>query len=456
MMKSCGRVQVLSSHLEGGNAGRASAARSERMGRFVAEYHSQGDHRAGTDVDEANAVWLASKIRDVGAEPTLVRFPIIRRSILSAALTLTDAAGSLRVLDGLPAFDCAEYTPVDGLVGTLGGVGSGADFLLCDYQGAQLPEIEGRRSGEFKGIVAVHCPPAPPATGCAGGLAAANAEAFEHPFGPPLLLVDSRHRALLAAAAAGGRLVRLCCCMSPSESEEESSGANATGVNVEVEVPGTDPSLPPVLVITPRSGWWGCAVERGAALAAWLELVGAAAAAASAEASAYAARPARTVLFTANTGHELGHLGNREFGRRRPGFVKRAHLCLHLGANWGAASAMRSPMAASAASPSTAASSFVAQVSGPDTRELLLRALGETALHEPAGVLVASEHGRPVGEAREIFDAGGRFVSFIGVEFAEFHTRGDLPAKCDLGALGRMVEGMGHILRSACGDSSHD
>jgi hypothetical protein len=36
-------------------------------------------------------------------------------------------------------------------------------------------------------------------------------------------------------------------------------------------------SLAPVVVITPRSGWWACASERGPGIAAFIELARAAA-----------------------------------------------------------------------------------------------------------------------------------------------------------------------------------
>ena len=57
-----------------------------------------------------------------------------------------------------------------------------------------------------------------------------------------------------------------------------------------------------------RSGWWGCASERGGGLACWLEIMRA----------MCAARPVRDTLFLASSGHELGHLGLDAFIQRRP------------------------------------------------------------------------------------------------------------------------------------------
>ena len=92
------------------------------------------------------------------------------------------------------------------------------------------------------------------------------------------------------------------------------------------EVAGRDGTLDPVVVITPRSGWWRCAAERGGGLACWLEAIRAMA----------EARPARRVQFLASSGHELGHLGLDEFLLANPRLVGTAYAWVHLGANIGA------------------------------------------------------------------------------------------------------------------------
>src|SRR5205085_9900985 len=91
--------------------------------------------------------------------------------------------------------------------------------------------------------------------------------------------------------------------------------------------PGTNKGAAPLVVMTPRSGWWNCASERGGGLACWLEIMRA----------ARDAAPARDILFVASSGHELGHLGLDSFIERRPGLVSAARTWIHLGANIGAA-----------------------------------------------------------------------------------------------------------------------
>jgi hypothetical protein len=47
----------------------------------------------------------------------------------------------------------------------------------------------------------------------------------------------------------------------------------AQAFNVVTVVAGTNRSAAPLVVMTPRSGWWWCASERGGGLACWLEIM---------------------------------------------------------------------------------------------------------------------------------------------------------------------------------------
>jgi len=85
------------------------------------------------------------------------------------------------------------------------------------------------------------------------------------------------------------------------------------------------------VVMTPRSSWWQSTAERGGGLVCWLESLRA----------LIAAPPACNVIFTANSGHELGHLGLDDFMVRRPGWERPISeggaTWIHFGANIGAA-----------------------------------------------------------------------------------------------------------------------
>src|SRR5205085_1729769 len=105
--------------------------------------------------------------------------------------------------------------------------------------------------------------------------------------------------------------------------------------NVVAELPGRRRAEPPLVVMTPRSGWWHSTAERGGGIVCWLESLRA----------LIAQPPAGTVVFTANSGHELGHLGLDDFVARRPG-CEAASSWVHFGANLGAAGGDLSVMSA--------------------------------------------------------------------------------------------------------------
>jgi hypothetical protein len=71
----------------------------------------------------------------------------------------------------------------------------------------------------------------------------------------------------------------------------------ARACNVVTKVVGLDQSLPPLVVMTPRSGWWNCAAERGGGIVCWLEIMQA----------VHSDGPMRDVYFVASSGHELVH-----------------------------------------------------------------------------------------------------------------------------------------------------
>jgi hypothetical protein len=150
-------------------------------------------------------------------------------------------------------------------------------------------------------------------------------------------------------------------------------------------VSGTNKSLAPLVVMTPRSGWWWCASERCGGLACWLEIMRA----------MRDAKPARDVLFVASSGHELGHLGIDTFIERRPRLVPDAKAWIHLGANIGAAQGPGNNL----------------QASDDGMEAMMAEAMTDAGLRIdrrlPRGVV-------PRGEAENVNRGGGRYVSIIG------------------------------------------
>ena len=173
---------------------------------------------------------------------------------------------------------------------------------------------------------------------------------------------------------------------------------NATSAsNVVAELKGSGGALPPIVVMTPRSGWYSCASERGGGIACWLEIM-----------RGLRETPLkRSVLFfVASSGHELGHLGIDAYIEKRPEIVTRSAAWLHLGANIGAATELNNNL-----------------LQARDDE--LDRALSDAMTK--AGLRVARRAPRsnvPAGEAEAIDRGGGRYVSTIGGNQL-FHNRAD-------------------------------
>jgi hypothetical protein len=225
-----------------------------------------------------------------------------------------------------------------------------------------------------------------------------NAYRFAEPYGVPVVQVASTDGSWLHEAATRGDRATVVA---------HAVRVPDTAANVTATVRGRVADLPPVVVMTPRSGWWHCASERGGGLACWLETIRAAA----------AARPSRTIEFVASSGHELGHLGLDAFIAERKPLVTSAAAWIHLGANIGAAGGrMR------------------LQASDDQLEERASAALAR------AGTSIADRVARrtvPAGEARNIHVAGGRYVSMLG-SGPYFHSLTDRwPAVVDVPALAR-------------------
>ena len=346
-------------------AGRSESVQ-QRIGAIIGAYAEQGFHRTGTAVDLKSGEWLADEVRGVGLEPELEGFTLSRVDPVDASLTVNG-----RRIEGLPLFD-GGFTAAAGIEGQLGGLGSDAAIAFTEMapNGAEAGALgEARRSGRHKAIVAI-------TRGGRPGFCPSNADRFMRPFGPPVLQVAAEEAAFLADGARQGSNVLLTAHVERTPVQ---------AFNVVASVAGTDRSAAPLVVMTPRSGWWWCASERGGGLACWLEIMRA----------VRAAAPARDVLFVASSGHELGHLGLDAFIGRRPGIVTVAKAWIHLGANIGAAQGPGNNL----------------QASDDEMETMLAEAL------TGAGLRIDRRHPRgvvPRGEAENVHRGGGRYISIIG------------------------------------------
>ena len=363
-----------------------------RVARIVREYDSQGDHRTGSPVDAESGRWLADRVDDAGIVPEIEWMGF---SCIDIRAAYVEIGG--RRAEGVPLFD-GGFTDAAGVAGTLGaldgagtiGIGhvgprAGADFHAYRRQTAQQAAVTVTGG---------------PANGVPEGLALLNAPDFKAPFGPPVLQVASRHRKWLADAAAAGAAARVVAHVTRRPEEV---------FNVTATLRGTEPSLAPLFVMTPRSGWWTCASERGGGIAVWLEMI---------RGMAAAPTPRRTTVFLASTGHELGHYGLEEFLRTRSRLVRGAHAWIHLGANFGAA----------------VGAGPLLQASTSELQNHALEALGRTG-ESSAGRRPAGEP--PAGEARHIHAGGGTYLSIVGDNGLFHHPWDRWPDAVDVDRIAR-------------------
>jgi hypothetical protein len=352
-----------------------AATPQQRLAQVVRAYDAQGIHRTATTVDTDSAHWLAGQLRQAGVESGVETFTIQR---IDLNQTFLEVAGHR--IPGVPLFD-ASFTPAAGIAGSIGPAGSASEIGLItatpmastDHPGPLRAALD----GPHKAVAII-------TQGGRPGLSLINAARFLSPAGVPSLQVSSLDGAFLQQQAAAGANIRLVAT---------AQRRPAAALNVVGTVRGTDPTVAPLVVMTPRSGWWHCAGERAGGIGAWLEVAR----------TVSATKPVRDVHFLASSGHELGQIGLDAYLATRPTLDRSAALWVHFGANIGASQHIRLQ------SGDLAAQSFgIAALSG--------QGLSATQI-VPPGVA-------PGGEAGTIFRRHGRYLSLQG-DNPLFHNPAD-------------------------------
>lgn len=371
-----------------------------RIARIIREYSEQGIHRSGSEGDLANAAWLSQHIGAFGLEPELDQFDFRRVRPLENTVAISG-----KVVQAVSLYDCT-FTDGRGITGRIGEIGSDADIgVVTAYPSANSPGgralIQARQEGRHKAIIVITDERMP------AGIAITNAENFTAPFGPPTVQVSNADADWIHSAAASGlegTVVAHC------------DYVDAKGINVGTTIRGRKPDLAPLVIMTPRSGWWACASERGGGIAAWLEMMRAISGSGA----------DRDVIFTANTGHELGHVGLDHYLDTRKALIKDADMWIHLGANF-----------AAAVTPGIAV-----QSSDEQARKLTFDTLSQHEL-KPAGEIKPGQ--RPHGEARNIYDGAGRYISLLGRNGLFHHPSDIWPGAVDLEKTTRWVDAFTEI-----------
>jgi hypothetical protein len=371
-----------------------------RLHRVVDEFSDQGFHRTGTAVDNKSGDWLCDEVRRFGVVATREPFPLNRVDPIDGSLM----AGGRR-LEGLPLFDAA-FTDRAGVRGQFGPMESDAEIGLVDAP----PNTAGagalgdaRRADRHKALVCV-------TRGVQPGLCPNNADAFLNPFGPPVLQLSSEHLEYLQDQARRAATVHLIAAVGRTP---------VTSFNVVATIRGRNPNLSPLVVMTPRSGWYACASERGGGLVCWLELMR----------ELHREPAARDVMFVASSGHELGHLGINAFIANRGDITSRAVAWMHFGANVGAATRPDNTIQASDDERETVLSQALTTFALPISRRV------------PRGTV-------PAGEAEAVHKGGARYISVLGSSTL-FHNPADRGSgTVDAEALSRFVRALTQVART--------
>jgi hypothetical protein len=335
---------------------------------FFFRYDSFGLRRAGGLGDLGAAQWLAGLMGELKrGEVRSIDVPFER--FVPGEAYLQAHAGRI---DGLPLFD-GGLTGPEGVSGLMGSLGSDAPigFALMEPSMASLPgnafARERRASRHLAMVVAL--------TTREGGLAPLNAHDLDRPFGPPVLQIAGRDAERVEGLLRSAEVVRVMVT-----GHRESSISR----NVRVELSGQGP---PLLILTPRTSWWTSTAERAGGIFAWAEALRALAQSESCRAP---------VIGLATCCHELGHIGAHQAFAAEPSLANESSLVIHLGANLGTAT-----------EPTLTVRSNVEGLADQMSAALMREGYPKDAIKAVTG-------GKAGGEAHEIEQRGGRYLSLIG------------------------------------------
>lgn len=347
--------------------------------RLIGEFAEQGIHRTGWPADEAASRWICSWLDQRGIAAQIQHFEFPR---LCQAGAFVEWPG--HHIEGVVMHD-GGTTTASGVIAPL--------VAQPGVAGAHIRLLEPARLSDPMSLL-TGCDAMPAAAivlagDAQGEIVLRNAEHMATPRTVPVLQIASRYAELFGAAAARGQSVRVVA-------DYQRVTAQASNVVADIHTPGANQY---VVIMTPKSGWFGCAAERGGGLVIALAL---AAAAAQTEGRKFHVR----CLFT--SGHELGHWGLLAYLEAHPEIRAQAHLWIHLGASIGA----RHPWPGSP----------ILYSREPAWRSWFM-ALLETLQAGP--VTLAPIDQRPPGESREVLDHP--FVSMGGAH-RYFHSPQDTPS----------------------------
>jgi hypothetical protein len=353
-----------------------------RMLEWIEHYASLGHHRTGSPCDQATSDWLVATLNELGLQARSLPFHCLQARVEAACVLVAQ----LRI-EGNCLHD-AGFTPAAGItapVRPLAQCRAGELALVMPndtFHPRQHPLM--RAPEGAAGIVWVSGDPQ-------GQVLLRNAEYMAEPHPVPVLQVPlAQAQALVSAAALGA----------PATLIVQGRREPLPATNVVAEIAGEGP---PLVLLTPKSGWFHCAAERGSGVAIVLAL---AAWAAQQHGQHNPSAPRRPLKLLFTSGHELGYAGLHALLQQLPALQAPGAEWLHVGASLGA----RYP---------TATHLFASHAAWREQLSAALARQGLTDIH------VHPPNAQPLGEGSVIREHP--FVSTMGTH-RYFHSPLDTPA----------------------------
>ena len=283
-----------------------SAAEAQRI---LERYHAFGDKAAGGPGDTASGEWLEGELKGLG-------FTCRRQTYDVPAFE-----GEATLISGAARADLIPQAIVvptlrEGLSGPLyvagsGKGGPGIALLILPYVrwssavGQIARRVQAVLDGGASAVIIV-------TTGPTGEALALNAPVDKPLFDRPVAVMAPNDTEPFLLAAGRGEAATL-----------RVAGRSFRRPAFNVTATLNSGAATTLVISTPRSGWFGCAGERGSGMAAWLMLV---------RWAARARLPANIAL-VATSGHEYENAGGERFIHELAPKPDKTALWVHLGAN---------------------------------------------------------------------------------------------------------------------------
>lgn len=288
----------------------ALAKPGRQLRRDLETFAAFGEHRSGSDPARHAVRWLAGRLAALGYLTQLDPFPVttftdpwvgisVARETIAGFVQWLPRHGQLTGMLTGPIFDWTKGSPIPNCLALIS-----KPAPLSAYWPESLESAVAAARQARAVILAVDDP--------LGGIFAYNRNASLPRLPVPVLLVDRAGMMVLKAAAERGQsaVVRGKGRVQPADA-----------FNCRATMPGTGRSI---VLSTPLTGWFRCGAERGAGVAALLEL------------ARSLKRTGRRIELVATGAHEIGHLGMQRAIANGIVDPKDIAIWCHLGASLGA------------------------------------------------------------------------------------------------------------------------